>query len=163
MNGLKVVSKCPYCNNIIRDTLGITAYYKYAENDKEPKRVRIAYHKDCGRYITEDHCMDIEFQPKLSIPLGKKLYLGMYIEELADTRGIDDTIDVINSLLRNYIVSKSNDKDISTNLQSLRDNQEYIRNTVTEVYNYYHNSDFWSVPWTEDIQKSLEEDSVVCW
>lgn len=50
MNGLNVLTRCPYCGKLIYENLGGTNYYNYKGDI-----VRIKSHEGCGKFITTDY------------------------------------------------------------------------------------------------------------
>lgn len=163
MVGMNLVSKCPYCGKVITQHIGRGQYFIYKEDGYEPRIVRIAWHNKCAMYITPDYSLDLIFNPSLTIPLGKKTLpiLRCKIDDMACTHSSEEIVQELKADLLSYVLVHSTEENKERNIQSLKDNEPYIRETVEKICNYYNKADFWSLPLTEDVKTRLEFHSVV--
>ncbi len=159
----RLVSKCPYCGKLVRTYSGGT-YYEYKDNKcVEPRIVHIESHDKCGSYITEGYSLDLTFQPSMTIPVNKKTLSMLHwkIDDMACNHSRDEIVQEVKAELLAYILKNSTEKDKDRNIQSLKDNETYIKEVVDKACNYYEKTDFWSLPLTDEVRDKLKFYSAV--
>jgi hypothetical protein len=73
----------------------------------------------------------------------------------------DEIVSEVKAELLAYILKNSTEEDKDRNIQSLKDNETYIKETVDKACNYYEKTDFWSLPLTDEVRDKLKFYSAV--
>ena len=144
MFGLDVHYKCPYCNKIIYNTIGVTQYYDY-----ENKSVIVSAH--CNKPFITEYQLDKKITDFYYIP-QHKLYIVQHVKDALDevydpSLNEDEIIEKVIEFLKTDESNISHRNDIDKDLNDIK--------IVCQFELAHISQPFFSLPLTDEVKSKL--------
>lgn len=164
MNGLNVLTRCPYCGKLIYKNIGGTNYYNYKGDT-----VRIESHEDCGKFITTDYSYELDmvyprkngetYQNCVKYNRFFRPIIFRYIfENYKKDTLVEEYVENIMKEIKEQYSQKYTNEEI-----------EFYRNEIVSavidltVKREEFDNDLFIAKLTEDVEKDLVYESTVMW
>lgn len=147
MFGKDVITRCPYCNQIIAKNIGITQYYKY-------KNKSVCIDNHCGKQFITEYESD-----------KSRNFLHRYIIPKSLFDLVNDTKDITMSFLGQNLNEDELTEKVIEQLRSKYDVQRDMTSikTIIQATAANQSISIYSEPLTDSIKKELVADTVICW
>lgn len=154
MTELNTITKCPFCNKFIYDTISTDVSYEYEGYNK---RVHIVEH--CNKQFIS-HSIHITLasdilkqNPDLSL-LEVIAVEGAFVQVPIEEIQSSNIVPTILSILKQRSYLRVEDKI---------DNYTYIIKEMKKAFDNMNFNDIFSEPLTEDIKRKLKDKVIMCW
>lgn len=147
MFGNDVITRCPYCNQIIAKNIGITQYYKY-------KNKLVCIDSHCGKQFITEYQSD-----------KSRDFLHRYVIPKSLFCLVTDTKDITMSFLGQNL---NEDELTEKVIEQLKDKYDVQRNiisikTIIQATAANQSISIYSEPLTDTIKEELVADTTICW
>lgn len=147
MFGNDVITRCPYCNQIIAKNIGITQYYKY-------KNRLVCIDSHCGKQFITEYQSD-----------KSKDFLHRYVIPKSLFGLVTDTKDITMSFLGQNLNEDELTEKVIEQLEAKYDVQRNITSikTIIQATAANQSTSIYSEPLTDTIKEELVADTTICW
>ncbi len=164
MNGLNVLTRCPYCGKLIYKNIGGTNYYNYKGDT-----VRVESHENCGKFITTDYSyeLDMFYPPKDGGDLETCVKYNKFFRPII-FRYIFENYKK-NTLVEEYVENIMKEIKEKYGQKYSEEEIEFFRKKIVSsviellIKREEFDNDLFIAKLTEDVEKDLIYESTIMW